>query len=43
MDENQTDVFVRKNDGEVLVKVQNTKDGRIREILKEIGNYYACF
>ncbi|CAD8155818.1 unnamed protein product [Paramecium octaurelia] len=43
LDENQTDVFIKKKDGEVLIKVQNTKDGKIREILKDKGNYYVCF
>ncbi|CAD8055332.1 unnamed protein product [Paramecium primaurelia] len=43
LDENQTDVFIKKKDGEILIKVQNTKDGRIRELLKDKDNYYVCF
>ncbi|CAK71614.1 unnamed protein product (macronuclear) [Paramecium tetraurelia] len=43
LDENQTDVFIRKKDGEILIKIQNSRDGRIRELLKDKDNYYVCF
>ncbi|CAD8159678.1 unnamed protein product [Paramecium octaurelia] len=43
LDENQTDIFIRKMDGEILIKVQNSRDGRIRELLKDKDNYYVCF
>ncbi|CAD8136862.1 unnamed protein product [Paramecium pentaurelia] len=43
LDENKTEITIESENGDKLVKKQNTKEGALKQLLRDKGTYYICF
>ncbi|CAK55734.1 unnamed protein product (macronuclear) [Paramecium tetraurelia] len=43
VDENKTEITIESENGDKLIKKSNTKEGALKQMLREKGTYYICF